>query len=351
MVDDAKERLFTSLHPPSQPVNVENKFLMMGFSASGMFTNRFTLLHPERVRAAAIGSPGGWPLAPLGEWSGVNLGYPIGVWDVKELVGKEFDIESVKSIPLYFYMGDQDTNDSVPYRDGYDEEDAQLIFQYFGDTPVKRWPIAENMYKSVGCASRFVLYPGVGHTITNQMVNDVKTFFLEQIANPPPGENVQVTPIPGVGVTFSTVTAGGNTAATTSTSGPAPPTGYRIVGVAGQPIYYDITTTAAYSGPITVCISYDETQVAGPEANLGLIQKVDGWVDITTSVDTVNNRIYGTTTTLSIFIVAGPTPAPVGGIAFPADKLALLAPYIILAALIAIVSVSIAVYWRRRYKT
>jgi len=39
---------------------------------------------------------------------------------------------------------------------------------------------------------------------------------------------------------------------------------------------------------------------------------------------------------------------PVGGIAFPPDKLALLAPYIILAALIAIAAVSFAVYWRRR---
>jgi len=39
---------------------------------------------------------------------------------------------------------------------------------------------------------------------------------------------------------------------------------------------------------------------------------------------------------------------PVGGTAFPSNKLALLAPYIILAALIAIVSVSVAVYWRKR---
>jgi hypothetical protein len=42
-----------------------------------------------------------------------------------------------------------------------------------------------------------------------------------------------------------------------------------------------------------------------------------------------------------------PSPAPVGGIAFSPDKLALLAPYIILAALIAIASMSVAVYWRR----
>jgi len=41
------------------------------------------------------------------------------------------------------------------------------------------------------------------------------------------------------------------------------------------------------------------------------------------------------------------TPTPVGGIAFSPDKLALLAPYIIMAALIAIATVSVAVYWRR----
>jgi len=41
-------------------------------------------------------------------------------------------------------------------------------------------------------------------------------------------------------------------------------------------------------------------------------------------------------------------PTPVGGVAFSPDKLALLAPYIILAALIAIGTVSVAVYWRRR---
>jgi len=169
--------------------------------------------------------------------------------------------------------------------------------------------------------------------------------------NTPTGTNVQVTPAPGVSVTFSTVTVGGNTSATTNTSGPPPPSGYRIVGVAGQPIYYDIITTATYSGPITICIDYDETQVVGNEADLKLWKNDTGWQDITTSVDTVNNKIYGSTTTLSIFIVAGPTPpAAVGGIVIPPDKLALIAPWIILAALIAIGTVSVAVYWKR-YRT
>jgi len=49
----------------------------------------------------------------------------------------------------------------------------------------------------------------------------------------------------------------------------------------------------------------------------------------------------------SLCTLAEPAPAPVGGTAFPADKLALLAPWIILAALIAIGTVSVTVYWRR----
>jgi hypothetical protein len=44
---------------------------------------------------------------------------------------------------------------------------------------------------------------------------------------------------------------------------------------------------------------------------------------------------------------APPAP-PVGGTVRPVNKLALLAPWIILGALIAIVGASVAVYWRRR---
>ena len=64
MIDDAAERL------TRQGWTVDRKVLMFGFSASGMFVNRFTVLHPDRVLAAAVGSPGGWPIAPVSEWQG-----------------------------------------------------------------------------------------------------------------------------------------------------------------------------------------------------------------------------------------------------------------------------------------
>ena len=181
MIDDALERL------SFEGIKLEEKFLMMGFSASGMFVSRFTILHPERVEAAAIGSPGGWPIAPTGERNGLKLRYPVGVWDIEELVGEEFDIQSFQSIPLYFYMGDKDTNDAVikPSRMtlelNYTDEDRELIFQQFGDTPLERWPIAEEIYETAGCSSQFVLYPGVEHSINSEMVEDVITFFSSRL--------------------------------------------------------------------------------------------------------------------------------------------------------------------------
>jgi len=120
----------------------------------------------------------------------------------------------------------------------------------------------------------------------------------------------------GIDVTFSEVTDEGSTTVVTTTAGPPPPTGFKIIGLAGVPLYFDINTDTSYSGGLTVCVRYDETQVAGQEANLKLMQRVDGFVDITTSVDTANDIICGTTTGFSIFVVAEPLAGPpaVGGI-------------------------------------
>jgi Tol biopolymer transport system component len=142
--------------------------------------------------------------------------------------------------------------------------------------------------------------------------------FLAMLPNTLPGSDVVVSlngglgVVGGIEVTFSEVTAAGNTTVATTSGGPPPPTGLKIVGTGGQPVYYDFNTTASFSGPVTVCIRYDESQVAGPEANLKLMQRDGGFVNITTSVDTANNIVCGTTAHMSIFIVAE-AYAAVGG--------------------------------------
>jgi pimeloyl-ACP methyl ester carboxylesterase len=159
MIDDAANRL------SQKGWRVDRQVVMWGFSASGMFTNRFAALHPERVRAAVVQSPGGWPIAPVKTWAGECLRYPIGVCDLRALVGRDFDLTSYAQVPHLFLLGDRDDNDSVPYDDGYEDEDEDevLILSLFGPTPVERWPVAEQIYESVGADAEFRLCPGVGH--------------------------------------------------------------------------------------------------------------------------------------------------------------------------------------------
>jgi Bacterial Ig-like domain len=178
MIRDAQERL------TAKGFRVDTKVFMMGFSASGAFTSRFTMLHPEIIRAAAPGSPGGWPLAPVSEWwGGTTLRYPVGIADVQSLTGQPVDLAGVKRVPQYIYVGDQDTNDALDTR-GFPQDEKDVICAYLNCNPApylfNRWPISEEMYQSVGIFNQFVIYPGVTHTITTDMFEDILQFFKSQ---------------------------------------------------------------------------------------------------------------------------------------------------------------------------
>ncbi|HET9907209.1 MAG TPA: hypothetical protein VFQ23_11225 [Anaerolineales bacterium] len=157
MIDYARSELAT------QNIQTDPKILIQGFSASGMFANRFTILHPDRVRAATIGSPGGWPLVPVATFNDEPLPYPAGVADLELLTGIPFDFEVYNSIPQLIYMGSVDDNDSVDFTDGWDEPDAQLVDQLFGEDPLSRWEDAESIFREAGANVQFLLIDGAGH--------------------------------------------------------------------------------------------------------------------------------------------------------------------------------------------
>lgn len=162
MVADAREKLRRDFHQ-----GVKEKILLTGFSAAGMFADRFCYLHPELVEAAAIGSPGGLPMVPAETWQGRPLRYPIGLADYTAVSGRAFDRDAFQRIRRLVYLGDQDRNDSVIYRDSFDPEDQQLVFQLLGDTPVGRFPIIEEIFRAKGFSNtRFVLQSGIGHEVT-----------------------------------------------------------------------------------------------------------------------------------------------------------------------------------------
>lgn len=176
MADDARAVL------AARGITVDAKLLLSGFSASGSFVNRFAVLHPERVLAVACGSPGGWPIAPVEKADGEALPYPVGVADVRALLGAPVDARALKRVSWLFFLGDKDTNDAVIYRDSFSKADEDLVFRLFGPTPVARWKKAEGLYAKAGLDARFVLVPGVAHEVTPEIDAEIAKFFEERLA-------------------------------------------------------------------------------------------------------------------------------------------------------------------------
>jgi probable HAF family extracellular repeat protein len=149
----------------------------------------------------------------------------------------------------------------------------------------------------------------------HQTLKNEYRYTLTIAASPdatPPGNDVQVTPIdqttgqpsPST-ITFDNVTSGGQTTVTSGTvgggGGPPPPANFKL---GSPPTYYDITTTATFTGSVTICISYAGTGYPNP-SKLKLLHFAGGsWVDVTTSNNTATEVICGTTTSLSPFLVA-----------------------------------------------
>lgn len=157
MIDNARLTLAGS------GINTDDRIFIHGFSASGMFANRFTILHPELVKAAAIGSPGGWPIAPISDFNGQALPYPAGIADLEELTGTPFNVEAYNAIPQLIYMGSLDNNDSLDFEDGWEQGTAQVVDSVFGADPLSRWKDAEAIYQEAGTNAQFLLVEGFGH--------------------------------------------------------------------------------------------------------------------------------------------------------------------------------------------
>ncbi len=104
-------------------------------------------------------------------------------------------------------------------------------------------------------------------------------------------------------LTFSNVTRGGTTTLSSSASGPALPSGFR----SGTPaVFYNLATTAGYSGPISVALGFNGVSFHHP-ANLRLFHYENGaWVDRTVAVSTAGGYAIALVTSLSPFALFEP---------------------------------------------
>jgi Tol biopolymer transport system component len=143
----------------------------------------------------------------------------------------------------------------------------------------------------------------LGSYTFNLIVNDgaadsnPDSVTIEAIGNTGTGSNV-VLSLPPVTFTFESVTQAGNTTVSVTDQGPPPPPGFRL---ASPTKYFGVTTTAAFTGSVLVCIDYTGLAFFD-ERRLQLFHE-PGPIAVTVSLDTGATTICGRVTTLSRFAI------------------------------------------------
>jgi hypothetical protein len=158
---------------------VDSQVFMMGFSSVSTFTLRFTILHPERIKAAWLGGSATSPI-PAETYVGTTINYPVGIAGLEALSGQPFNLEAYQEVPHFIAIGEEDTNpqnDTTRFRECYSLSDAEFIRTHFGDTKPARAEFFYDYLLSIGVPAEFKSYPGVGHKLTDQMLAHAFDFF------------------------------------------------------------------------------------------------------------------------------------------------------------------------------
>ena len=118
---------------------------------------------------------------------------------------------------------------------------------------------------------------------------------------------VTVQPLSTVSVSLSNASAGATSVATTPTNTtPTPlPAGFQVGSI---PVFYEISTTATFTPPATVCFGYDPNLPAAQVSTLGVLHydTASGtWQDVTVpnSLDTVHHTICAQVSSFSPFVI------------------------------------------------
>jgi pimeloyl-ACP methyl ester carboxylesterase len=150
---------------PPEPI------LLYGFSGGGHFTHRFLYLHPEHVRAAAIGAPG---LVTL-------LGDPrpwwVGTGDVEARFGRTLDPGAIADTDVRIFVGAEDVDPVEIWLEPGDP----LWLEGANDAGANRLERAHTLHRclcEVGVGARLEIIPGTAHD-DRPWLEDVQRFFAE----------------------------------------------------------------------------------------------------------------------------------------------------------------------------
>ena len=160
MVEDAKTRLDDHGYPV-----LDEGIILTGFSASGNFVERFVTLHPDKVHSASAGGLNGMVTLPIEELQGQTLEYHIGIANLEELTGEAFDRETYRDVPQFLYLGEIDTNDTIPFNDAWTGDFDQVALEVYGQhMQDERFPLCRAVHESEGTSAIFRMYEDTGHS-------------------------------------------------------------------------------------------------------------------------------------------------------------------------------------------
>jgi len=264
-----------------------DQLILNGFSASGNFVDRFTVLHPERVLSVTAGGLNGMPLLPAEEFDGQALPYHVGIEDVAELTGEEVDLEALDETNQFLYMGAEDDNDTMPFDDAWTDDDLrELALDVYGEDMItERFPTAQEAYQEVGVEAQFRVYPDAGHT-PRPAAEDIVEFHRRSIE----GENVSEL--------GENLTANVSIDVSVETASP------------GEEIVFDGSDSEGPAGTEIVAYQWEsETGLEGTGESVNFAFEYQGEFTVTLTVVTDRGNTHQATTTIEIIGEDGETDA------------------------------------------
>lgn len=175
-------------------LSVKDKIFLNGYSSSGVFAQRFSLLHPNIVETACIGGASGSIPIPT-----EKLAYPLGIADYKTLTGKKFDLDSYLKIKFRYYVGEFETKTKSDSRTDDFKQPAPVHDMSYFDRSVptdvgkeQRKILGKEMFcrakktvqilKHLGIDIQHKIIPGRGHNNKNCIgVNELGDKFINDV--------------------------------------------------------------------------------------------------------------------------------------------------------------------------
>lgn len=178
-MSDAAKDIFGQLG-----LSVEDKVAIAGFSASSDWANRLTMLHPERIKYLIANITA---TMPMSTYEGHDLPYPLGLSNIDEVTGSQFDADTYRSVPMFWFVGAEDAGDGTRYDDGWGNygsrknEWNQEGIDYraiFGQDSIKRRSLQMSIIEGLGFDKiDYIAYEGLEHDWGDNQLNDIDAFI------------------------------------------------------------------------------------------------------------------------------------------------------------------------------